>query len=272
MTHPKDVVFQLIGIIEQDIGKNLSMDKLSELSGYSKWYFQRLFYKYVAMNVGSYIRYRKLSTAAIMLKQCKITISELAAILGFSSHQSFTRSFQKFMGETPHKFRMNPICDFSKLLPPLCEDAVLNYKFISIPYCDYILEDYSFFLYQPLDKERLRRMKSKTCDLIPFEKHCNKVIQSSSVAVRMNEQPIQCFNRLEGVSFPFGKYLLITYRGSFSGYYDFFNDVYNSHLPKIGVKVRSGLIVELYRKAVLSGNEIDIGVLIYLEGEPNADD
>ncbi|WP_147417761.1 helix-turn-helix transcriptional regulator [Serratia inhibens] len=272
MVSSKSVVLQLIDIIERNIENDLSMDKLSELSGYSKWHFQRLFQKYVEMNVGSYIRYRRLSKAAILLKQYKYTVSELAEMVGFSSHQSFARSFQQFFGESPHKFRMNPIWDFSKLLPPFLENYALTYEYISLPHDSDAVNEHVFCLCQSLDKERLRRKKSRRRELIPFERLYRKTGQHNPLAQKLTETAIECFSRVADFSFPYGDYLLISFYGTLCEFYDFSKNLYELHLPRIGAKVNSSFIIELYRESSSSTNEFDIGILISIESDADNHD
>ncbi|CAE1149961.1 helix-turn-helix domain-containing protein [Serratia sp. Tan611] len=267
MVDSKNVVLQLIDIIETNFEKDLSMDKLSELSGYSKWHLQRLFQQHVQMNVGSYIRYRRLSKAAIMLKQNKCTVSELAEKVGFSSHQSFTRSFQQFLGENPHKFRMNPVWDFSKLLPPFLENYTLTYKYISIPNDSAAVNAYSFFLCQSLDKERLRRKKYGKCKLISLERLYKMKSQHRQATKKSTEPTIKCFSRVTDFSFPHGHYLLISFCGVLEEFCDFFKHLYELHLPRIGAKVNDSFIIELYRESSSSTRELDIGILISIESD-----
>ncbi|CAI1753572.1 helix-turn-helix domain-containing protein [Serratia proteamaculans] len=267
MVNSKTVVLQLIEIIEMNIGNNLSIDKLSELSGYSKWHFQRLFQNYVQMNVGSYIRHRRLSKAAILLKQYNYTVSELAKMLGFSSPQSFTRSFQHLLGESPHKFRMNTVWDFSKQLPPFMERYTLTYDYISLPHDSDTVNSYVFFLYQSLDKERLRRIHSRTHELIPLQRVCEKTCQHEPFTQKIMGKAIECFSRVSDFSFPYGHYILISFHGALDEFYDFFKNLYEIHLPRVGVKVNSGFIIELYRESSCSTNEFDIGILISIENE-----
>ncbi|STU91721.1 multiple antibiotic resistance protein MarA [Klebsiella pneumoniae] len=47
----------------------LSLEKVSERSGYSKWHLQRMFKKETGHSLGQYIRSRKLTEIAQKLKQ-----------------------------------------------------------------------------------------------------------------------------------------------------------------------------------------------------------
>lgn len=65
-------------------------------------------------------------------------------MVGFSSHQSFAL-IPTILGESPHKFRMNPVWDFSKLLPPFLEHYTLAYNYIA-PHDADVVNAHSFFI------------------------------------------------------------------------------------------------------------------------------
>lgn len=91
--------------IEDNINERISIDRLSETSGYSKWYLQRLFKKHSGIRIAEYIRYRKLNKATALLHLTNLHIYQIADMLGFDSHQTFHKSFFRFFGVTPAEYR-----------------------------------------------------------------------------------------------------------------------------------------------------------------------
>ena len=55
--------------IEDNLESPLSLEKVSERSGYSKWHLQRMFKKESCISLGQYIHNRKLTEIAQKLKQ-----------------------------------------------------------------------------------------------------------------------------------------------------------------------------------------------------------
>lgn len=266
MSYRKCVIFQLIDLIEESLYDDLSMDKLSNLSGYSKWHLQRLFQNHVKMRAGTYIRHRRLSRAAVLLKQSKLEISEIAKAVGFSSQQSFSRAFHQYFAESPHKFRMNPVWDFSKQLPPCKDKMILEYDYVSLPLDNHILQQYNVLRYQPMNMEQSRRrgaQKIRTWEELQVNKYYDMSMQSSQLnyAVPFTE----CFYSIDDFSLPYGKYLSLNFKGRQDEYYDFYKKIYDLYLPKIGVKVINGFILELYSENINSANQLNIGVLILLD-------
>ncbi|WP_313686694.1 helix-turn-helix domain-containing protein, partial [Pantoea sp.] len=96
----------LVSWIENNLDNNIFLDKVSEKSGYSKWHLQRIFKAETKINLASYVRQRRLSKAAIMLKMTSVLVCDISDYLGFSTQQTFTRTFTRHFGIAPGKYRM----------------------------------------------------------------------------------------------------------------------------------------------------------------------
>ncbi len=97
----KEVIEQTLLWIDENVDKKITMDDLSSLSGYSKWYFQRLFTKYVKVTPATYIRRKKLLLSLTAIKYGTKNIGMIAEDYGFNSHQTYNRIFKKELGCTP---------------------------------------------------------------------------------------------------------------------------------------------------------------------------
>ncbi|NPE56299.1 helix-turn-helix domain-containing protein [Dickeya dadantii] len=120
-TMPSMVRFtaDLVGWIENHLESPLMINDVTAKSGYSKWHLQRIFKKETGVSLGSYIRSRRLSKAAIELKLTSQTIQDVALRYCFDSQQSFTRTFKKQFGMSPGHYRKASGWDFSGLQPSL---------------------------------------------------------------------------------------------------------------------------------------------------------
>lgn len=83
----------------------LTIDCVAKKSGYSKWHLQRIFRGVTGVNLGRYIRDKRLNMASVALRHGELDIIEIAILYGFDSQASFTRSFKKKFGHTPAKYR-----------------------------------------------------------------------------------------------------------------------------------------------------------------------
>lgn len=112
----------LVVWIENNIERKVSLNDVSVKAGYSKWYLQRLFRTETGLTLASYIRHRKLYRAAIMLKMTSLSVIEITERLGFSTQQTFTRTFKKHFGLAPGRYRESTHWNFEGLIPELtCE-------------------------------------------------------------------------------------------------------------------------------------------------------
>lgn len=76
-------IHSILSWIEDNLESPLSLEKVSERSGYSKWHLQRMFKKETGHSLGQYIRSRKLTEIAQKLKQSNEPILYLAETLWF---------------------------------------------------------------------------------------------------------------------------------------------------------------------------------------------
>ena len=82
---------------------------VEELAGYlniSESYLSKLFKKEMGMPVSQYILELKIEKAKNLLQYSDYNMIEIANYLSFSSQSHFIQAFQKQVGVTPHKYRM----------------------------------------------------------------------------------------------------------------------------------------------------------------------
>ncbi|HED3891826.1 TPA: AraC family transcriptional regulator [Morganella morganii] len=99
-----EVIRECIIYIENNLDKKIKLDDLSIISGYTKWHMCRVFKKIYGISFGKYILLRKLSCAALDLKQNQ-KIIDISINYGFDSQQSFARAFKNHFNKTPSEYR-----------------------------------------------------------------------------------------------------------------------------------------------------------------------
>lgn len=113
------IIHSILDWIEDNLESQLSLEKVSRRSGYSKWHLQRMFKKETGFSLGKYIRSRKLTVIAQKLKESNEPVQYLAERYGFESRQTLTRMFKKYFDVPPHKFRVTSVHGESRYLLPL---------------------------------------------------------------------------------------------------------------------------------------------------------
>lgn len=115
---PMDRVIQEILLwIEDDISRPLLLADITARSGYSKWYFQRRFKQTTGYSVARYIRMRRLTVSADLLKNTTLTVARIYDLVGYSEQPLFTKAFRRHFGLTPCEFRKSPLTLSDRMLP-----------------------------------------------------------------------------------------------------------------------------------------------------------
>jgi len=107
-TQPKKTadISRAISMIEQQLNDYISLDELAETAGLSLSRFKHKFAEHVGMTPREYINQQKIKLAAHMLKDMpELSVSDIAARLGFDSCSYFSAVFKKFTGMTPSTAR-----------------------------------------------------------------------------------------------------------------------------------------------------------------------
>ncbi|GAA5757306.1 HTH-type transcriptional activator RhaS [Salmonella enterica subsp. enterica] len=112
-------IHSILDWIEDNLESPLSLEKVSERSGYSKWHLQRMFKKETGHSLGQYIRSRKMTEIAQKLKESNEPILYLAERYGFESQQTLTRTFKNYFDVPPHKYRITNMHGESRYMLPL---------------------------------------------------------------------------------------------------------------------------------------------------------
>lgn len=84
---------------------DLSLSSLAAMCSVSSSYLSSLFKKEVGMTITDYIHYTRIRQSLTMLNTSSMSVSEIAALCGFSDANYFTRTFKKLQGKTPKAYR-----------------------------------------------------------------------------------------------------------------------------------------------------------------------
>lgn len=104
MTHSMEIQAAL-DYIEVNLCEELTLDKISKVVGFSKFYFHRTFQKEVGISIYEYIRKRRLANAASAILNTSASILEIALTYHFESQESFTRAFKSVYQLPPGRYR-----------------------------------------------------------------------------------------------------------------------------------------------------------------------
>ncbi|MFW6277184.1 MAG: AraC family transcriptional regulator [Prolixibacteraceae bacterium] len=94
-----------IDFMNKNLGKKLTLQKISEEAGYSPTYFTTLFRKETNYSPLSYFAHLKIVKACEFLDYTRLKIKEISYHLGYSDPYYFTKDFKKKMGISPRQYR-----------------------------------------------------------------------------------------------------------------------------------------------------------------------
>lgn len=68
----------LVEYINSHLGEDIDLNKLAEISGFSRWHFHRIFAEFLGEPVGTFIVRMRVETAARLLRYTEIPVKEIA--------------------------------------------------------------------------------------------------------------------------------------------------------------------------------------------------
>ncbi|WP_352406773.1 AraC family transcriptional regulator [Acetoanaerobium noterae] len=91
--------------IEENLTDELDYSQISKIAFCSEYHFKRMFSFLAGISLAEYIRRRRLTLAAIELKNKNLRIIDIAVKYGYISADSFSRAFQNLHGILPSEAR-----------------------------------------------------------------------------------------------------------------------------------------------------------------------
>lgn len=96
---------QMIKYSEKNYSRKITMEDLSELTGYNKTYLSTLFKKRIGIGYYEYLTRIRLRHGIHEMNKTNKTILEIALETGFADVKSFTLAFKKYFMKTPNQYR-----------------------------------------------------------------------------------------------------------------------------------------------------------------------
>lgn len=275
-----DVIPEVVAWIETQLSTRLRIDNVASKSGYSKWHLQRAYLKLTGITLGEYIRRRQLSCAAAELRLTQTGIIEVAMKYGFSSQQTFTRSFREYFGQPPGRYRRASEWDCSQLFPPYHrtvypvgkpEVVSMPYRVLSGTMNKFSCELGMLGLFSMEVRYRFFRRCLRDDCILPhhawgmtnFHSNPDKPGIIEIRYITATEEGKDDFNSNERIkiTIPAGNYLQFHYNGRSDGFQDFILDVNRIHLPRLGVIRRQGADLERFSFAERNKRHLESGFM-----------
>ena len=96
---------EICNYINEHCSEDLNLDDIANMSGFSKFYFSRMFRQFTNVSFYKYVNLKRIAKASELLTEPQNSITDVAINCGFSSLSSFIRMFKIIKGCTPTEFR-----------------------------------------------------------------------------------------------------------------------------------------------------------------------
>ncbi|MEV5972870.1 helix-turn-helix transcriptional regulator [Streptomyces sp. NPDC051921] len=103
--------------MDRDWAEPLDLDAVAGHAGYSRFHFVRAFKAAYGETPGQYLSRRRIERAQEMLRTADLTVTEICALVGFSSLGTFSTRFKRQTGLSPSEYRARHVGRGAALIP-----------------------------------------------------------------------------------------------------------------------------------------------------------
>lgn len=101
----KKTVDKIVEYIHDNYKRDIGISDIAEFVGLSYSHVRKIFKAEKGINITDYINNLRIKEAKILLLNKKLSMKNIAELIGYNNDQSFERYFKKVMGITPGEFR-----------------------------------------------------------------------------------------------------------------------------------------------------------------------
>ena len=102
---PHEAVTKVMEYLKAHYSEALSLDKLSQLVGYSPQYLSSLFSEEVGMSIQAFLQRMRIEEASRLLAHTELTMAEVASAVGYQDTRHFSKVFRRYLVISPKEYR-----------------------------------------------------------------------------------------------------------------------------------------------------------------------
>ena len=99
------ILTSILAFVDENYNNNICLNDLSKQFHYSINYICKLFKSTINMTFTEYISAKRIEAACALIKENKLTITEIADVVGYNDYFYFNKAFKKITGFTPKQYR-----------------------------------------------------------------------------------------------------------------------------------------------------------------------
>ncbi len=93
--------------VAEHIAEDISLTRLSEVTGYNTCYLSRVFKAQIGVNLSEYIGRKKMERIRMLMQNTGLSIGDIAEQSGFVSRTYFNRFVRKHTCMSPRDYRLS---------------------------------------------------------------------------------------------------------------------------------------------------------------------
>jgi AraC-like DNA-binding protein/CheY-like chemotaxis protein len=97
-------ILRAVAHMEDHLGNDITLAELAEQGGMSKYHFCRVFKKHLGHSPINYLIGLRIERAKTLLKTTDLSLSEIAALVGFNDSSNFSRKFKELNTISPSRY------------------------------------------------------------------------------------------------------------------------------------------------------------------------
>ena len=98
---------EVVEYIDDHIFESVTIEEIAKVGYYNPAYLSRIFKKCYGMSIKDYINEKRISKAISLLLETSMSISEIAAQVGYTNKNQFYKKFELITGKSPADVRKN---------------------------------------------------------------------------------------------------------------------------------------------------------------------
>jgi AraC family transcriptional regulator len=205
---------KVIDYIENNLGKNFTLDELARVANFSKFHFHRIFNSFIGETLFQFIQRIRLERSAIaLIIYPKKSVTEIAMESGFSSSSAFARRFKDYFKMSASAWRKQKIWNESNLGQSKSnKNQQLRNLEKEIPrssiYIDYT-EQSQIWRISMNDTERIVEVKQLPEKTVAYVRHIGPYKGDAELFGRLSEKLFTWAGPRDLLNFPETQYLIV---------------------------------------------------------------
>lgn len=101
----KQIVYELINYVDVNLCNISELTEISRELGYSYYYLSHIFSRETGLSIKEYFNRKRFERAVELLKNCEMSVTQIADNLHYQSIHSFSSAFRKNFGVSPKEYQ-----------------------------------------------------------------------------------------------------------------------------------------------------------------------